>query len=131
MPLDYAAIERMLSAPEGMVDRYIHRFATVVEYHAKRAAPKRTGALRKSIAVRRAAAPATFDVVANVPYALFVEKGTRPHMIYPHLPRQYIKFNTRKGVQIARFIKHPGTKPRPFMSVALARAVRARKSVFP
>ncbi|HZW58259.1 MAG TPA: HK97-gp10 family putative phage morphogenesis protein [Nitrososphaerales archaeon] len=48
---------------------------------AKSLAPKKTGFLQSSILVKRGDTPTSVLVVAEAPYAKFLEFGTRPHTI--------------------------------------------------
>ena len=93
----------------------------------KEKAPKRTGKLRKSIRkVRRGFEAYVFP---TVPYAIFVEYGTRPHLIRP-VRAQALRFETRTGkIVFTRLVRHPGTKPRPFIRET-AEEVRRRLPVF-
>lgn len=54
-------------------------------------------------------------ITASPKYTHFVERGTRPHMIYPKR-KKALRFKGPHGhVVIVRSVSHPGTKPRPFM----------------
>ena len=47
-------------------------------------------------------------------YAMFVEKGTRPHVIRPNAGRKGIKIPAGGGYIIRRSANHPGSRPHPF-----------------
>ena len=116
---------------------------TVAE--AKRLVPRKTGNLGRSIA------PGAFSgrsalVVAAMPYAAFVELGTRPHEIRPRngrvlawpasgagrkltgSPRKamYSKAGAARlgGWAFAAVVHHPGTKPKPFLLPGAREALR-------
>jgi HK97 gp10 family phage protein len=75
-------------------------------------APVDTGALRKSLAVR-----VTGDRVIigpDVPYASYVEFGTKPHVIKPK-SKKVLAFKVDGQQVFARVVHHPGTKPNPFV----------------
>lgn len=88
----------------------------------KEKAPKRTGKLRKSIRkVRRGFEAYVFP---TAPYAVFVEFGTRPHIIRP-VRAQALRFETRTGeVVFTRLVRHPGTKPKRFIRETVEEVVR-------
>lgn len=97
-----------------------------VESAAKGLAPKKTGRLARSIHVRARGAGgrfaglggvniASYEVVVAVPYAGYVSKGTRPHIIR-------VK-NARVLTDGVRFfgtkVNHPGTRPNNYLERAL------------
>ena len=88
----------------------------------KEKAPKRTGKLRKSIRkVRRGFEAYVFP---TAPYAVFVEFGTRPHIIRP-VRAQALRFETRTGeVVFTRLVRHPGTKPKRFIRETVEEVIR-------
>jgi len=93
----------------------------------KKKAPKRTGKLRKSI--RRVRRGFEAYVFPTVPYAMFVEYGTRPHLIRP-VRASVLRFVSRSGqVVYTRLVRHPGTKPQPFIRET-AEEVRRRIPMF-
>jgi len=103
--------------PDGL-RRKMHRLVSdrLADYafkSMKEKAPKRTGKLRKSIRkVRRSFEAYVFP---TVPYALYVEYGTRPHLIRP-VRASVLRFETRSGeIVYTRLVRHPGTKPQPFI----------------
>lgn len=54
----------------------------------------------------------------TAPQALFIEKGTRPHIIRPK-ENKVLRFFTGGGPVFAREVKHPGTKADPFLEPAI------------
>ena len=117
--------------PDGL-RRKIRRFVSdkLADYAVKamkEKAPKRTGKLRKSI--RKVQRGFEAYVFPTVPYALYVEYGTRPHLIRP-VRAQALRFETRTGkIVFTRLVRHPGTKPRPFIRET-AEEVRRRIPMF-
>lgn len=98
-------------------------------------APKRTGrmanSLKMTMRARRTFVVGT--ITASPRYTHFVERGTRPHVIKARKKRA-LKFHGRGGIVIVRSVKHPGTKPRPFMfrslvDVAVPRGYRVTRTV--
>lgn len=77
----------------------------------------RTGALRNS--VRRVDVSEWRQKVVSgggpAPYAVFIEHGTRPHIIVGNPTLTFMW----KGVRVHfRYVNHPGTRARPFMHIA-------------
>jgi hypothetical protein len=85
-----------------------------------------TYGLRKSIHTKPGKLDAT--VVADAPYAHFVENGTKRHPIEPKdrgsspRQRQWLRFEVNGQMVFARKVDHPGTYARPFMREAQERA---------
>jgi HK97 gp10 family phage protein len=77
-------------------------------------APWRTGFLAMSITKKVSEGKAVIKPMA--PYAIFVEKGTRPHIIRP-INAKCLAFSSGMlgGLVFARLVNHPGTKPNPFV----------------
>lgn len=94
---------------------------------ARVGAPKKTGRMANSLKMmmrpRR-----TFvygRVTASPRYTHYVERGTRPHRIQAK-NKKALKFIKGGKTVIVRAVRHPGTKPRPFMFRALVEAAVPR-----
>lgn len=59
----------------------IKKLETIGVTAAKRAVPVKSGRLRDSIDPVRITSTRTIAITANMPYAMYQEKGTRPHTI--------------------------------------------------
>lgn len=110
--------------------------------------PYRTGALLASFRFKSGAGWARWYPTAH--YAQMVEEGTRPHRIYPKTARalswksggtagRYVtsasgRRNYKSGSSgsraFARYVNHPGTKPRPFMQAILDNSTRDIEKLF-
>lgn len=102
------------------------REATV---RAKILAPVDTGRLRSSVryVVRGRALGVTGELRSDVSYAQFVNDGTPPHIIRPRRPGGVLRFRAAGGqVVFARFVRHPGTRARPFLTEAFRQVAAAR-----
>lgn len=91
---------------------------------ARREAPKRTGALARSIGyTTRQTGPNSVSgtVQATAKHAVFVAEGTRPHLIVPRRAR-FLRFVVGGRVVYARVVRHPGTRANPFLKRAAAQA---------
>lgn len=60
---------------------------------------------------------ASYEVVAATPYAGFVSRGTRPHIIESHGP--WPLRNRFTGQVFGRIVHHPGTVANPYLERAL------------
>lgn len=83
----------------------------------------RTGLLRKSLAQRNSrgnvsyvSASGEIKVGTNLPYAKYMQEGTRPHVIKPKNKKR-LSFITVNGRVTAKSVNHPGTPPRPFILI--------------
>ena len=99
--------------PEVM-DQALDDTADAMSLDAQRMVPVDTGRLRASINVKR-----DFLIKAigtNVEYATDVEFGTGPHEIVAK--NKKVLANKKKGIIFGKKVKHPGSKPRPYMRPA-------------
>jgi hypothetical protein len=147
--IDRSAVENMLAGLSGDVTKMLQWFggrATIaVRQTSDKRITHRTHRYRKSIkaefGMARATPPGvnpwTLSVVADVPYAAILEKGSRRHMIYPKKPlvidpitgkrsggvlrfdvgvagmkRDFLgRFTGGKRIIYTRYVNHPGTRP--------------------
>lgn len=119
--MDESGFARIMS---GDVTAYTKGKAGRVAAEARRRAPVKTGALRASIRVAQSRDvlgryAVGYDVSASVPYALFVHEGTAPHIIRPRRAGGLLRFQVGGQTVFAREVKHPGTRPNPFLADAL------------
>ena len=78
-------------------------------------APWRSGNLAMSI--KKEVGEGKVDIKPLAPYAVFVEKGTAPHIIRP-INARCLAFASGMlgGMVFTRLVHHPGTKPNPFVA---------------
>lgn len=108
------------------------QLSTIAE--ANKLVPRKTGNLARSIGPGRLT-DTEAQVVARARYAVFVERGTRPHVIRPK-NRKALRFaagpggrrlsgrpRVGAGVVFARIVHHPGTRAHPFLFPAARNAV--------
>jgi hypothetical protein len=144
--LDYAAINRVLNMPEGMVGREVLKRAFKVRDAAKAqilarnskysAESKNPGRLFRSIRVyghtRKGVTGQELYIGSAVTYAIFVHNGTKPHVIMPKDPKGVLIFPSRGAsttmragrssskyggsVIIAKRVVHPGYKGNHFLT---------------
>jgi hypothetical protein len=109
--------------------RSMHRLASMIEDEAKANAPVRTGALRASIhntaGKSKNMQGIWFDVGSKDKKALWMESGTRPHVITPKNGPYLVFFWARVGhVVRMKAVNHPGTRAYRYLETALTRSFR-------
>lgn len=93
--------------------------ALIVLNAAQRAAPVKTGSLRRSLHTETVQSSRSLAIVAvgtDLSYAPLVEHGTRAHIIYPRDKQALWWPGARHPV---RSVHHPGTKAQPYLIPAL------------
>ena len=116
--------EGLASETTPILVREAERFADEVTRVARAKAPYRTGYLRSMIlpnpVVVRSAFEVESGVTSNAPYSIFVEQGTRPHVIRAVNARALSFYWPRVGRRVFfASVNHPGTRPNPFMQDAV------------
>ncbi|MBT0160671.1 hypothetical protein G4O51_11895 [Candidatus Bathyarchaeota archaeon A05DMB-2] len=106
----------------------IERLADVAWAEAFYGAPWRTGRLAESIVKDVYEGEARIQALA--PYAMYVVKGTAPHEIRP-VNASCLRFETAEGdIVFTKLVRHPGTKPNPFMQRAAEEARSQVEQIF-
>ncbi len=101
----------LMSEIERRLKRALPHIAIRVQNELILASPVDTGRLRNSIKV---ISTNEGIVIVMVDYAMFVEFGTPPHTISPK-DKKALKFKKGKKNIIVKKVKHPGTRPNPFI----------------
>lgn len=108
--------------------RLVERLADVVWASAFWGAPRRSGYLASTIVKEVGSCEAVISVLAS--YAMYVVKGTRPHVIRP-VNASVLAFEAADGrVVFAPLVCHPGTQPNLFLQDAAAAAFGKVTEVF-
>lgn len=121
---DFHVIRSTFSDDDGPVGRYVDSRARLVLAEAQRLVPVRTGTLLMSLRTqrRRGARGPAVDVIAGVPgitnYLSVILFGSPPHIIRARR-RKALRFIGSRGLTFAAQVRHPGTRPRPFLTDAL------------
>jgi len=115
-----AGLDHVLRDRRGPVALYTANIGRQVEGAARRRAPVKTGALKRSIGsrlVRSSLGGWNVEVSADTPYAAFVSDGTRPHTITGN---PWLVFPGRDGRTVfVHSVNHPGTKPNRYLLDAM------------
>jgi hypothetical protein len=104
--------------------RAVREIAVEIEREAKRIVPVRTGYTRSTI---RAQNPRVTGMAlrANVTAggaAVFLQKGTRPHLIVPRRAKVLHFYWDKVGREVfLPRVNHPGTRANPFLTIAAER----------
>ena len=103
---------------KNIVARTVYAGAAVVRNEARALCPVKTGALRRSIRIRRRKTPrGSIEVIYTVGpglwYGRLVEYGTKAHKIKPRF-KKAIKI----GEVLGEWASHPGATPRPYLRPA-------------
>jgi len=81
--------------------------------------PVKTGRLRGSLHIQVDPNRVTIGPNEEIaPYAGYVEYGTRPHEIRPRRPDGVLVFMVGNTKVVTRLVRHPGTKPQPYVQPA-------------
>jgi len=107
--------------------KLIERLADVAWASAFYGAPWRTGRLAGSII--KEVGDGEAEVQALAAYAVFVEFGTAPHEIRP-VNASVLAFEVGGKMVFTPVVRHPGTKPNPFMERAAEDTRSKVESVF-
>lgn len=101
------------------INNAVKKSALKIQSLSQKSAPVNTGALRQSIQSRFEPLKGIVEALAK--YAFYVHEGTRPHDIFPVNKRALA--NVRKGQFFGKHVKHPGTRPNPFMKKSVDEAI--------
>jgi hypothetical protein len=95
----------------------IERLAEVAYWEAFYGAPWKTGRLARSLQKEVEAESAVIRLLS--PYGIYVVAGTAPHEIRPSYA-SCLAFRAKSGEMVfTRLVRHPGTKPNPFLEEAV------------
>jgi HK97 gp10 family phage protein len=115
--LDFDEVASKFS--KELKQKLIEKLADIAYVAAFYGAPWKTGKLAGSIVKDVGDGEATIQALA--PYAMYVVKGTAPHEIRP-MNASVLAFESGGGMVFTRLVRHPGTKPNPFMQRAVDEA---------
>ena len=123
---------RILEALEKIREGFAEiprELARLILQRAIETVPKRTGRLRRSIRMRRIRRGYEVSMGGGeAPYAGFLEYGTRGHVIRARRARA-LRFEIRGEVVYAKYVHHPGLKPRRIMAEAVREASRDLREI--
>jgi hypothetical protein len=112
-------VRHIYTSKPALYQRFLAESGEILREEILRTAPRRTGRLAESVRIIQG-----LDYVRvgpTVPYAVFVEYGTRPHEILPRHAKA-LRFEAEGKTIFAKRVWHPGFQPRFFMFHALQAA---------
>ena len=117
----------------GPIGSDLRRRLRTLLFRSKMSAGVATGSLRSDLRWGPGGHPGAISPVyqlglqgwvgSTVDHALFHHQGTRPHMIYPR-QRSALRFHKVGKVVFASSVRHPGTRPNPYLTRWLREAVK-------
>lgn len=121
-----AANDQLRSLPEAIEASVIRQMAQIAYDSAERGADAhtKTGAMRQSLFAR--AIPKGREVghdLQRAPHALFVQFGTRPHVIEPS-KKKALRWPSGGAFAFAKRVNHPGYRGDAYLARAADDAVR-------
>lgn len=122
---DKGGLDRVLKEPGGVTGVYLSRLGGYITrqaliYTASRL-HRRTGLYAASFRTTtiRVGGELRTVVTNTAPYATYLERGTRPHVIVPVRAR-FLVFQARDGRTVfTKKVNHPGTRPYRVLTDAL------------
>lgn len=106
----------------GLLDKAIFDISRRLRNELTLTCPVDTGRLRSSIKVKPYGEGL---IIWMADYGKFVEFGTPPHIIKPKT-KEALRFKPKgeKNFVFAKSVKHPGTRPNPFIRTAINTKLR-------
>lgn len=98
---------------QGVIQDFFHTIVKITQEEMQDKVPVDSGEMRDSISVKLKG-DLEAEVGPTVPYAVYVAEGTRPHTIQP-VNASALRFEVGGKIVFTRLIRHPGTKPHPFL----------------
>ena len=126
----------LVEMPKEVQKKVLLRMSQVAFDKAKEGANRHfvTGALRQSLRNERAATALdpnrrrVYHDANRAPHAVFVNFGTRPHVITPK-NKKALRWATPSGFAFAKSVQHPGYKGDAYMVRAATEAIRSMRKI--
>lgn len=135
---DRRGMDKLLHSNSGPVVRWLDDLGKRVANGARARVGVASGRTRRAITHRLGpfypnptVRIGVLDRGGKVGVAYFHHQGTRPHLIHPKPPKNILVFRGRSGQMVfirpPRFVRHPGTKPNPYLiDAAAAEGIRIK-----
>jgi hypothetical protein len=119
LTLNREVLDRALNNPNAeQVGAWMRKRGDLALGAAKRQVGVKTGALRRSLRMShlRNSTGQYLTIWTMNSIAYIHHYGTRPHIIRPKQGNKVLKFSRGSQVVYTRVVKHPGTKPNPYLT---------------
>ncbi|MFB7496094.1 hypothetical protein ACFC09_15605 [Streptomyces sp. NPDC056161] len=113
------ALARLLRLRNGLVERRLEERTRKVAEIAAREAPGSMGAYVDWRVEPGPGGALRGVVTCDHPAVRFTLEGTRPHLIRPRKRNGVLRFEAGGDVVFTRLVRHPGTRPNPWLQRAL------------
>jgi hypothetical protein len=112
-----------LNNRRGMVGRYLHEVAILIQTGAKTQVGVRTGQLRRSIKIQHidGSIGQSVKIGSSLHYAYLHHEGTRPHLIVPKTAGSPLRFRSGARIVHTTLVRHPGTRANRYLTDHLTR----------
>ena len=117
LELNQRALDFLINSPRGPVGIYLYRKALQIKTMARGQVGVDTGALKKSIHIRRGRTGVGqyVEIGSNLRHAYMHHEGTRPHVILPKTAKM-LRFSAGGRMVYTRKVSHPGTRANRYLS---------------
>ena len=118
------------SGVNDILQRRMRQIIRLAAADARVNSPVDTGRMAQAIKEDPIQSVTPFRVIGGItshaPYSIFVHEGTRAHAIPRSISpgQKILKFSSGGQTVFRRSVNHPGTRPRPFLTNAVARTLR-------
>ena len=109
--IDSSGVDSLLAKFKGYpAERaaFLDQAGIFIEDTLRSKMPVKTGWLVNSITKQQRGRAEGVKVTVIAPYAMYVDQGTRPHMIFPRYAKA-LKFEVAGQTIFAKYVNHPGT----------------------
>lgn len=107
-----------IAAKKELANAFV-KTASTIQRHAKLEVPVKTGTLQKHIFIFPSGIGSGM-VSATSKYAAAVEFGSKPHIIRARTAK--VLSTGKGGIIFGKTVRHPGTRPNPFMRRAATKS---------
>jgi len=109
--VDSSGIDSLMQRFKGYPSEraaFLDEAGTFIEDTLRSKMPVKTGWLVNSITKQVRGRAEGVKVTVTAPYAMYVDQGTRPHMIFPRYAKA-LKFEVGGQTIFSKYVSHPGT----------------------
>ena len=114
-------LRQELNTSKGGLWKWLHRKGEIAVFGAKAKVGVKTGRLKASIHMRHLGnfTGQYLWIGSERDHALIHHEGSRAHLIRPTPPNKVLAFTKGSRLIMTSQVRHPGTKPNPYLSSQL------------